>query len=132
MFYAWDITISANTLDATPKEQILKLTHGIVTSIEIKFPSGCNGMVNVRILHRRSQLVPLSSGEWVTGNDETVPTETEFNLKANPFELIFVGCSPSTTYDHTITVRINIEKDISLLDKAILDKLGSIEEALTD
>lgn len=81
---------------------------GVITKLDIKFPPGCHGLVKVRIFRSRFQLVPLSKDEWITGDGESVPTEGFYDLSVTPSELEFVGCSPGTTYDHTVTVRIQI------------------------
>ncbi|MDP2955457.1 MAG: hypothetical protein Q8N53_03480 [Longimicrobiales bacterium] len=109
MFWAWDITVTAGRTEADPKTQILKLSKGTITGIDIHFPAGCHGQVKVRLLRSESQLVPLSGGEWVTGNDETVPTESYYELVETPAELKFLGCSPLATYDHVVTVRIAVQ-----------------------
>jgi hypothetical protein len=108
MFYAWDITITANTLEDDPKTQILKLTKGTITGIDVKFPPGCHGLVKVRILRSEFQLIPLSRDEWVTGDGEPVVTEGFYVLEETPTELKFVACSPGSSYDHTVTVRISV------------------------
>jgi len=108
VFFAWDITITAGTKVTAPKEQILKLTTGVITRIEIKFARGCHGLVKVRLLHHESQLVPLSRGEWVTGDDEPVGFNEFFELKTTPYQLKFQGCAPDTTYDHVVTVRVTV------------------------
>jgi len=108
VFYAWDITIPADTGEASPVTQLLKLTRGIIKRIDIRFPDGCHRMVKVRIFRYESQLVPLSRDEWVTGDGETVPTEPFYELLEAPYQLKFVGCSPGTKYKHTVTVRIQL------------------------
>ena len=108
MFFAWDITVTAGTAEATPKTQILKLTKGVITRLDVKFPAGCHSLVKVRLLRSEFQLVPLSRGEWVTGDGESVQTEPYYELTEAPSELKFQGCSPSTVYPHVITVRVSI------------------------
>jgi len=108
MFFAWDITIPANRLETNPVVQTLKLTEGIITHIEVKFPCGCNGLAKVRLFCAEFQLFPLSRGEWVTGDDEAVRGDYYFPLKRAPGALKFHGCSPGSTYPHVVTVRITI------------------------
>lgn len=108
MFFAWDITIPAGTTEADPLTQILKLSKGVITRCDIKFPRGCHGMVKVRLRHQEAQLVPLSRDQWVTGDNETVPTEAYYELGETPAQLKFLGCSPGTSFDHTVTVRISV------------------------
>lgn len=131
LFYVWDITVPADTAELNPIYQKLKLSAGIITNINIKFPDGCNGMVKVRILRWTFQLVPLSNGEWVTGNGETVPTETSYELLEVPFELEFQACSPSTSYPHKITIRIEVSPTATLSDLQIIESLNKIVEAVT-
>lgn len=78
-------------------------------------------MVKVRIYRWEAQLVPLSRGEWVTGDDETVPTDPYYELVETPTQLKFLGCSPGTAYDHTVTVRITV------LPKAVASMIPLIE-----
>jgi hypothetical protein len=121
MFYAWDITIPKNTLETDPTIEILKLTKGVLTKVDLKFPSGCHGMVKVRIFRSEFQLIPLSHGEWVTGDGESIPTECYYELEETPVQLKFVGCSPDTDYDHTISVRVTV------LPKAVATVMPLIE-----
>jgi len=108
MLFAFDITIPANTLESAPTLETLKIAAGVITNIAIKFPSGCHGLVKVRIRHEETQIYPIPRGEWVTGDDETVPAEYYYDMGKASKELEFIAISPDTTYDHTITVRITI------------------------
>jgi len=108
MFFAWDITIPAGRSETNPLTQVLKLTVGVIVKVEIKFPRGCHGLAKVRLLHHEFQLVPLSRGEWVTGDDEAVSFPEYFEIKTAPYSLKFVGCSPDAGYDHMISVRVSV------------------------
>jgi len=121
LIFAWDITITADTKAASPKTEILKLSKGVITKIEIKFARGCHGLVKVRLFHQESQLVPLSRGEWITGDDEAVSFPEFFELWTTPYQLKFRGCSPDTTYEHTVTVRV------SVLPKTVASMIPVIE-----
>jgi len=121
MFFAWDVEIPAGTLETNPVTQTLKLSKGVITGLWIKFPSGCAGLVKVRILRSEFQLVPLSKGEWVTGDDETIPTETFYDLEQTPAQLKFLGCSPGSGYAHKVTVRVTV------LPKSVASMIPVIE-----
>jgi len=134
LFWAWDIRIPASTSESAPITQILKLSHGVITRIDLKFPAGCHGYAKVRINRWEFQLVPLNRNEWCTGDDETIPTELYYELTEEPYQLKFIGCSPDADYDHTITVRVSIVPRwaasliplVELLTKAF-KKLGIIK-----
>ena len=123
MSYAWDITIDPGTEDKDPLEQTLDLHPGIISKIEVKFPAGCHGMVKVRLLFGRFQIVPLSRGEWVTGDDETVSFNTYHEIIKEPVKLFFQGSSPGTTYEHVVTVRITVLPKEIVSMKPLLDLL---------
>jgi len=108
MFFTWDILIPANTQESAPIEQYLRLSKGVITSVSVKFPSGCRGEVKVRLLHAEFQLVPITKGEWITGDNETVETEAYYELDEIPYTLKFIGFSTGTSYAHTVTVRISV------------------------
>jgi len=110
--FAWDIDVPADTAEEEPVEQHLKLTYGVITKIEVKFPVGCNGLVKVR-LDRGGVLniLPWNPDEWCTGDDESVSYNKHLPLDDTPFSLNVTACSPGTTYDHTVTVRVEILPD---------------------
>jgi len=121
LFFAWDISVSAGTAEASPKTQTLKLTSGVITGVDVKFPSGCHGLVKVRLKHWESPLVPLSRGEWITGDDEAVRAPMYFELPKGPYELKFEAASPDASFDHTVTVRV------SILPRAVASMVPLIE-----
>lgn len=112
MFWAWDITITAGTTEATPYTKKLKVSKGVITYIGIFFPPGCHGLVKVRLLHNEFQLIPLSRGEWVTGNGMEVQSERHYELFHKDFALKFQGCSPTCSWNHTVTVRVTVVPEI--------------------
>jgi hypothetical protein len=131
MYFCWDITIPANTLEKLPLRQYLRITKGVITKVDVKFPAGCHKMVKTRLYRHEQQAIPLTRDEWVTGDDEAVPTEIYIDLNAYPYQLKLVACSPDTDYDHTITVRIQVLPSfaagfaqITNLVQKLLDKLG--------
>jgi len=109
MSYAWDITVPANTLESSPKTQKLRITFGVLTKVEVKFPSGCHGVVKVRLTRGGIRRVaPLNPDEWVTGDDESVTWHTYIDLEDYPRDLDFTACSPGTLYEHRVTVRLEL------------------------
>lgn len=121
MFFAWDITILAGTADNAPKKETLELAAGVITGISVKFPSGCHGLVKVRLNHGEFQLMPLSRAEWVTGDDEPVKMATYYELKPGMSKLKFEGSSPVCSYPHTVTIRV------SILPRAVASMIPLIE-----
>ena len=108
MHYAWDITVETKHVKTDPKTKILKLCKGVITRADIKFAAGCHGLVKVRLYRHEFQLIPLSGDEWITGDNETVPTEEYYELFEDPAQLKFVGWGDGCSYPHTVTVRVTV------------------------
>lgn len=112
MSFAWDITIPATTTTANPIEKTLKLTYGIITKLEAKFAPGCHGLVKIKITRAKLfGILPTNPDEWITGDGETIRYATYLKMDDKPFELVFEGCSPLSSYEHVITVRIEMQPE---------------------
>ncbi len=108
MYYDFAITVTAGKTEAAPKEQVLKLTHGIIHRIEIGFPPGCHNLVKVKLLHEEHQYLPTNPDGYFAADGYNIPIEDYFELYTEPYSLKFIGYAPDTTYDHEIHVRIGI------------------------
>lgn len=128
MLFTWDITVTAGTPDASPKTQSLSLITGILTDIEVHFPDGPNGTVKVQFLESGSVIAPSGANQYITGNDEVVTAVLNRKLPETSPTLTFSASSPTATYDHVITVRINIDTPAVLVD--ITDLVTQIAKAL--
>jgi len=132
--YAWDIDIPADTKEATPVKQTLKLTSGILTDVSFFFPGGCTQRVKVRLTRGGVfPVVPNNLGGWVTGNKQTILFRLYYELNDIPYELQFEGCSPGTSYTHKIGVFISMieeeaasTKKLTLLLEKFLETIGAI------
>ena len=122
MGFAWDITVPKNTTITDPKEQILKLTYGVIVKIDIKFPRGCHNMVKIRLTRGGLKNVcPMNPDEWIIGDNETVSFPMYYEIEDRPMQLEFTAISPETGYEHMITVRV------SLLPRRVASMIPLIE-----
>lgn len=108
MFYDFAVTIPHGRTKASPLEQVLKLTHGIIHRVEIEFPAGCRGYASLVLKHEEHQLYPTNPDEAFNGEGYTIPIDDYFPLTTEPYSLKAVGWAPDAIYDHTITVRVGI------------------------
>jgi len=109
MFYEHDITIPPDTQPENLYSQTLRLTKGIIKRVDLVFPSGCAGLVGVRIVKHSFQVIPLNYPKWIETDGETVNIQTEIDLTDEPYELVFQGYNLDDTYQHTIRVRVLME-----------------------
>ena len=108
MFYDFAVTVTAGTTKATPKEQELKLTYGIIHQVEIEFPRGCKGYVSLALDHWEHQFLPTNPDEAFNGDGYTIVIKEHYPLTTTPYSLYARAWSPDAVYNHTITVRIGV------------------------
>lgn len=132
MYYDFSFTIPANTAKASPQEQDVKLTHGIIHRLEIGFPRGCAGLAHFVIFEGLHQRWPTNPQGSFNTDGYTIAFNEHLPLLYEPYTLTLVGWNLDDTYDHTLEVRIGIlsskvpisEGPITLAVKRITGRLG--------
>ena len=108
MFYDFAITIPADTLEAAPVTQVLKLTYGVIHEIDVLYPPGPHAMVKLRIKTNGHQLIPTNPDGYLASDDEVVRIPEYYQLFEAPYSLKAIAYSPGTTYPHTLAIRIGV------------------------
>jgi len=121
--YTIDITVPADTQQTSPKEETVEIREEVVVSVECHFPPGCRGMVYTACYYGEEQIFPRPHGSYLHGDGETIRWQEYYELPEKPCILTIRAWSPGTSYDHTITWRINaLPKNIAFWWR-IIDKL---------
>ncbi len=129
MFYDFAILVPAATAEADLIKYTLKLTYGIITHVYVEFPAGCRGYVYCTIDWEGHQLYPTNPDGAFNTEDYIIPIEDRFPLVIQPYQLYAKVWAPETTYDHTVTVRIEILEPDLLYPEAKLP--ASLEKVIT-
>jgi len=108
MFYDFAITIPAGTAEASPVEQELNLTHGIIHRVEVEFYPGPRRYVWVKLFHREHQLWPTNLDGSFQTDGYTIAFDEYEEMLESPYVLKVRGYSPNADYSHVVTVRIGI------------------------
>lgn len=132
MFYDVSFTIPSNTTKASPLEQDVKLTHGIIHRLEIGFPRGCAGLVHLQIKEGLHQRWPTNPQGSFNTDGYTIAFNEDQEFFVEPYILTLVGWNLDDTYDHTLEVRIGIsrpripisEGPVTLAVRRITGRLG--------
>ncbi len=119
MYYAWNFTLAADKTEATKTKAVLYLEKGTIVRCEIMFPAGCCGLVYVHINQALHQVYPKNPEYQYIGNGETIISSDEYEIKETPYQLEFYGWNTDDTYNHTITVRIQLVPAKEILHKVI-------------
>lgn len=108
MYYDFSFTIPANTAQALPHTEDVKLTHGVVHRVEIGFPKGCAGLAHLQIRRGLHQVWPTNPAGSFNTDGYTIPINEYYKLFAEPYILTLVGWNLDDTFPHTLEVRFGI------------------------
>lgn len=110
MFYSFDLTIPANTLEAAAVTLRARMVPGTLHHVAVQFPPGCRGLVQTRAFHAAHQLFPSNQDAVLASDAFTVEWTEEWELAQRPFFLTLEGFSPGTSFAHVITWRFAVRE----------------------
>lgn len=122
MYYDFAVLVETSHTVASPKEEILKLTKGVIHRVEVEFPSGCRGQVYLKLLHHEHQVWPTNPQGSFNAEGYTIPIGEHHKLTSEPYALKAIAWGVGCSYNHTITVRVGILPEEILLP---LTRLGA-------
>lgn len=125
MFYDFAITVAANTTEANPTWQTMKLTKGVVHRVEVQFPIGCRALAHCVIMHGGHQFLPTNPDGNFASDGYVIPIDEHYELKAAPYSLRAKCWNEDDTYQHVITVRVGV------LAKEVLSPLTGLGATFT-
>lgn len=109
MFYVFAITTPANTAETAKLKTTLYLTRGKITQVQVHFPSGQVGLTHISVNRGLHQFLPTNAEAKFSSSGETISIAEDFLLDTAPFQLEAYTWNEDATYDHTITVRVQLE-----------------------
>jgi len=109
VFYVFPITIPAGTLESAKTKTTLKLTAGRITRVHLEFPAGHMGLTHIHINVGLHQLYPTNPDADFSSSNETISFVEDLLLDRPPFEVQAHAWNLDDTYEHTITVRLELE-----------------------
>lgn len=108
MLYQCDLTIPSGTTEASPASATMVLCEGTIRGASVLFPAGCAGLARVQVWLGGFQLVPWSRSKWLRGDDHLIPLDLDYPVGPAPRLLTVYGYNEDETYDHTVTVSVNV------------------------
>ena len=130
MLYVLALTIPANTAEASPYEEDLKLTDGVITRVEVEFPAGCQGLAHSYARLALHQVFPINPDGNLCSDNYVIAWNDYEDIDTDPRVLTISGWNTDDTYDHTITWRIELTpREIAERGKtsqSMFDKIGAL------
>ena len=108
MQFAYDFTIPASTTATAPYEQRFRLDTGTLSNIKIRFRAGCHNRVYLAIFDELQQIAPAHETQALYADNYTFDIPMSLEMTSKPYDLIVKGWSPSTRYDHTISLWFDV------------------------
>lgn len=112
MWFHYTLTVPAGTPESAPEEKEISLTYGVIKYIAIPWDASCNRLVKVRIYRLEHQIFPINSDEPACGSGFVEGGEEHYEMFEPPHVLKAKGYAPDTTYDHEVTILINVLPEI--------------------
>jgi len=108
MRFVKTLTVTAESTIADPSTDLIRLVKGTLAWIEVAFPPGPAGYVDVVILDRNLQIAPANPEQAFSWDDYTLGFSMNYPIDDPPYILTLAGWSPDAKYDHNITFRFDI------------------------
>lgn len=83
------------------------LETGTIKEIVVHFPPGCNALVEIRVWHGSTQILPEKGGIALDGATSTFGIEKLIKL-GDPIRVEWIN--HDNAYEHTVSIIVNIEK----------------------
>ena len=109
MFYVFPLTIPASTPETAKLKMILGLTAGTVKRVMVEFPAGHVGLTHLHVNRGLAQVWPTNPDATFKSSNETIEWAEEYTLDTPPYQFEAYTWNDDDTYEHTITVRLELE-----------------------
>ncbi len=101
-----NLTIPSGTVSGSPASTTLDLDKGELRRIDVGFPPGCVGLVNVRVKEGTTDILPTTSGEWLGWNDIMMSFPVQYGVTADATTFTIEGYNDDDAYDHVVTLHL--------------------------
>ncbi len=131
MIYPFELTVPANTLESALVSVRHFIPPGKITRVAWVMPTGCNDMVKARLLFNETQLLPILPDTWLKGNGVMGWFDEDISIPEGGTHLQLVACSPGTTYQHVITLYIDLVQAGATVQDLVdaVNRIGFVPDA---
>ena len=109
MFYVFPLTIPASTPETAKQITTLELARGTVRRVNVEFPAGHVGLTHLFLRRGLYQVWPSNPEANFKSSNETISWDDDNKLDTQPYRFVAYAWNDDDTYEHTITVRLQLE-----------------------
>lgn len=113
-FYAVHQTVPPNTPRSAPAEIPIEAANAILVHKSAAFPKNSSMLVGIQIRDRTGIVWPSpgSPSQWITGDNETVNSDSPVTLSGSPYDLVVRIYNEDSVYERTPEVRFETRDTI--------------------
>lgn len=104
--YEFILPISGS--ENTPQKHTLKVPAGILDTIEVGFPLGCERLARLKIFYHTMQILPYNLDSSLGFDDYIIKVSMNLPLDTEPFELELLGWNEDDLFEHTLSIAVNV------------------------
>jgi len=119
MYYKWEKSILANTLEADAIEECLQLTRGTIREILLGFPPGACGLLHLQVRDKGWQIVPWTPLQSVAWDDYVFVLPCDYDLDEEPYDLTIRAWNLDDTYAHLAFVGVVLDEKARLASSGL-------------
>lgn len=108
MIYEARLTIPPSTSKAAAVRESFDVHPGTAQQVGIEFPTGCAGLVHLRVLYQEQQVWPSNLDQDFSGDGALLVFPEDLSLDASPYTISLEGWSDDDTFNHTVTLRLAV------------------------
>lgn len=108
MDFVFDLTIPADTEEASPEELLVDVGVGIIHLVEIGFPRGCAGLAHAMIRQGLHQVWPTNPQGDYNWDNHVYQIREHYPIKGGGAPLVLQGWNEDDTFQHVVTFRFSV------------------------
>lgn len=101
MNFFYDFEIPAGRAEKDAYTEVLPLSYGVITKVQIIIPPGHAALAHLQLLYHESQLYPLNRGGNYKGNKAVIDFDEYQPILVAPYELKARGWNEDTKNVHS-------------------------------
>lgn len=105
MLYDVKVTAPANTPATAPVEELVRVTKGVVTQVQVQIPGGHMGLTGAQVWRGASQVWPSNPDGYFEGDRAFLEWEEDYLIEDEPLELRVLLWNTDTDNEHSVTFR---------------------------
>lgn len=108
MLHSKHITLPPRGTESTSLTTQFRVNQGVIYRVWLTFPSGCAGLVKVRVYHEGHPFLPVDKDAYIQGDDYVFEYPVFYEIKEPPELITVEAWNEDDTHTHSIDFQLLI------------------------